>query len=91
MRSMRGVGTWTDEAGGERGAVVGIMIDDGAASVTVGPILNPELTSLPTHDRRVVYYVGRVEAAIRATEWRNRPITPDPKPKDRKRTRRVKP
>lgn len=89
MRSVRGIGTWTDETGKERGAVVGINVADGAANITVGPILSPDLNDIATTDRRIVYYVGRVEAAIRATEWRNRPVTPDPKPKESK-IRRVR-
>lgn len=90
MRSVVGVGTWTDDTGKERGAVVGINVGDGVANITVGPILDPQMNELPTRNRHIVYYIGKVEAAIRATEWRNRDFTPDPKPKDSKPPRRVK-
>lgn len=43
---------------------------------------------IASRDRRVVYYVSRVELALRAKAWRDRPITPDPKPKDLRRRRR---
>lgn len=89
-RSVRGIGSWIDDEGNERGAVVGINVADGSANVTVGPILTPDLHDISTGDRRIAYFIGRIEAAIRATDWRNRPISPDPKPKNRKPIRRRK-
>jgi hypothetical protein len=72
-RSIRGVGTWRDSEGGERGAAVEIAVDDGEACVTVGPV-DGAGTPLPTHDRRIAFFLGRVEAQIRAAEYATRPV-----------------
>lgn len=72
-RSIRGVGTWRDSDGGERGAAVEIAVDDGEACVTVGPVDGAGIP-LPTHDRRIAFFLGRVEAQIRAAEYATRPV-----------------
>ena len=87
MRSVRGIGTWTDDTGKERGAVVGLEVDERSARMTVGAIGQSKPDPLPTSDRRTVVYLGKVEAAIRAVNYANRDIVPDPKPKDRKSKR----
>ena len=83
MRSVRGIGQWTDSDGGVRNACVEIAVDDGTARVTVAALDADLGAELPTADRRVAYFLGRVEATIRAAAYASRPIMPDPKPKDR--------
>jgi hypothetical protein len=83
MRSMRCDGVWTDEQGGERNASVEIAVDGGTARVTVSAIAQAG-EELPTADRRIAYFLGRVQDRIRATEYASRPIVPDPKPKNSK-------
>lgn len=84
MRSVRGVGQWTDSDGGIRNAALEIEIDGGTASVTVSA-LDQAGRPLPTSDRRIAHFLGQVEQRIRAVEYAQRPITPDPKPKHRTR------
>lgn len=82
MRSVRCDGVWTDEQGGERNASVSIEVDGTTARVTIAAI-NQVGGDLPTADRRIAYFLGRVQDRIRATEYAGRTITPDPKPKER--------
>lgn len=79
MKSVRCDGIWTDEQGGERNASVTIEVGGGMARVTVSAI-NEAGDELPTGDRRIAYFLGRVQDRIRAVEYRQRPIAPDPKP-----------
>lgn len=87
-RSVRTVGVWTGDAGDTRVAAVGIEVAPDGASVTIGTPDEPDRDRLPAPDRRTAYYLGCVEAAIRADHYRNRPIVSDPKPKERGRRRR---
>jgi hypothetical protein len=84
MRSMTGIGQWTDETGAMRNASLTIELDGTRACVTVAAIDAVEGERLPTGDRRIAFFLGRVEQTIRRTEYVNRKITPDPKPKDGK-------
>lgn len=88
MRSVRCDGVWTYEDGGSTNASVTLEVDGGTARVTVAAI-NQAGDELPTADRRIAYFLGRVQDRIRATEYAGRKIVPDPKPKDtaRKLTR----
>lgn len=79
MQSVRCDGLWTDERGGTRNASVSIEVDGGTARVTIAA-MDAAGDELPTGDRRIAYFLGRVQATIRAAEYRSRPITPDPKP-----------
>lgn len=87
--SRRGVGRYVEgETGRELSAGTAVIVDDfGVVTEVTGPHA-PEPAVIASRDRRVVYYVSKVELAIRAQAWRERPITPDPKPKDRRRRRR---
>lgn len=87
MRSVRCDGVWVDEAGGTRNASVAIEVDGGTARVTVAA-MDAAGDALPTGDRRIAYFLGRVQDRIRATEYASRPITPDPKPSAKKRPHR---
>lgn len=78
MRSVSTEGIWTDEEGNRRNARVEIVIDGTTARVTVAAVDDPGV-DFPTADRRIAYYLGRVEEQIRVTEYRNRTIVPDPK------------
>lgn len=79
MRSVRCDGVWTFGDGDERNASVMIEVGGGMARVTVSAI--DEIgDELPTGDRRIAYFLGRVHDKIRAVEYRQRPIMPDPKP-----------
>lgn len=84
MRSVKGVGQWTDETGAMRNAAVEIAIDGATARVTVAALGDAVGEDEVSRDRRVVYFVGKVEQKIRAAQYAARPIVPDPKPKDRK-------
>lgn len=84
MRSIRGDGVWTDSDGVARNASVEIAIDGLTARVTVAA-MDDAGVELPTADRRIAYFLGRVEQQIRNVEYGNRTIKPDPKPGAAKR------
>jgi hypothetical protein len=88
MRSMTGTGQWTDETGAMRNASLTIELDGARACVTVAAINADAGERLPTGDRRIAHFLGRVEQTIRRTEYVNRSITPDPKPKDNQQKQR---
>ena len=89
--SRRGTGRYEAEDGREIVAATLVTVDAGSVVTAVGSDpddLEDDPALVPSRDRRVVHYVSKVELAIRAKAWRERPITPDPKPKDRRRGRR---
>ena len=86
--SRRGAGRYEAEDGREIVAATLVTVDASGVVTAVGSDpddLDDDPVLVPSRDRRVVHYVSKVELAIRAKAWRERPITPDPKPKDRKR------
>lgn len=86
--SRRGAGRYVDgETGRELLAGTAVTVDEsGVVTEVTGPHA-PEPAVIASGDRRVVHYVSRVELAVRAQAWAERAITPDPKPKDRRRRR----
>lgn len=86
--SRRGIGRYEAD-GRELIAATSVTVDACGVVTAIGADLDDaEPAVIASRDRRVVYYVSRVELALRAKAWRERPITPDPKPKDRRRRRR---
>lgn len=92
--SRRGIGRSIDgETGRELIAATAVTVDACGVVTAVGSDLqdlDQDPALVRSRDRRVVYYVGRVEAALRAKAWGERPIVPDPKPKHRGRRRRTR-
>jgi len=90
--SRRVVGRYEAEDGREIVAATRVTVDAGGVVTAVGSDpddLEDDPALVRSRDRRVVHYVSKVELAIRAKAWADRAITPDPKPKDRKRRRHV--
>lgn len=85
MSSIRSIGTWTDDRGFVRNAVVDIVIEGTTASVNVAATVDDAGEAVPTKDRRIAWFLGRVEQKIRAVEYASRSIVPDPKPTAAKR------
>lgn len=85
MGSVTGTGIWTDDAGDAKPGSLAISVEAGLAVVAFALGEHDPGEALPTHDRRVAYFLFRVQQMIRRREYANRPITPDPKPKDREK------
>ena len=88
--SRRGTGVFEAEDGRELAIATAVTVDACGVVTAIGVDAqdlewDPEL--IHSRDRRVVHYVSKVELAMRAKAWRERPITPDPKPKHRRRRR----
>jgi hypothetical protein len=83
MRSVKGVGIWTDDDGNEKPGSLAIDVEAGLAVVAFALGEHDPGEALPTHDRRVRYFLVQVQQMIRRREYASRPIAPDPKPKDR--------
>lgn len=87
----QGVGVYEDATGREIAVATAVTVDDGRVVTEIGADgddLTNDPERIPSSDRRVVWYCLKVEAAIRAKAWRERPITPDPKPRERKASHR---